>query len=304
MKIVKETKCYNYKTLTNDLRYLQFEYPIFEIKSIGKTILGKNIFCVTLGKGPKKIMINASHHANEWITTLILMMFMENYMSLYTKKENRKGYQIAELWERASLYLVPMVNPDGVDLVLGDKTTQNEPSYQSIWKPYQDQLNRWKANLRGVDLNLNYPAGWDMARKNKGKKGVIKPGPRDYVGPNPLSELETRAMCRLTMLHRFDMTISLHSQGEEIYWNYHGYQNQRAYEIGKLFEKVSGYQLTTPAATSSFAGYKDWFIQEYHKPGYTIEMGKGEEEISLPLSQAKQIYEQVEEIFWVALAEV
>ena len=39
---------------------------------------------------------------------------------------------------------------------------------------------------------------------------------------------------------------------------------------------------------SSFAGYKDWFIQEFNKPGYTIEAGIGENPIQM---------EQFEEIW-------
>ena len=41
---------------------------------------------------------------------------------------------------------------------------------------------------------------------------------------------------------------------------------------------------------SSFAGYKDWFIQEYNRPGYTIEAGLGEN--PLPISQFDNIYEK------------
>ena len=99
------------------------------------------------------------------------------------------------------------------------------------------------------------------------------------------------------------MTISLHSQGEEIYWNYLNKKIDRAYEIGKKMEKVSGYKLTEPSFYSSFAGYKDWFIQEYNKPGYTIEIGKGEEGKSLPLNMAEKIYNDIEEIFLVAIEE-
>ena len=39
---------------------------------------------------------------------------------------------------------------------------------------------------------------------------------------------------------------------------------------------------------SSFAGYKDWFIQTYDSPGYTIEAGLGTN--PLPISQFNEIY--------------
>ena len=183
--------------------------------------------------------------------------------------------------------------------------------YQEIPIKYNDytiekyikEIECWKSNIRGVDLNLNYPAGWQNAVKNKAKKGITMPGPRDYPGPNPLSEIETKNMVNFTKLFNFDMTISLHSQGKEIYWNYLNYKIDNAYEIGKKFEKVSGYLLTKPDYYSSFAGYKDWFIENFRKPGYTIEIGKGEEGRPLPLENADKIYEEVEEILLKAIEE-
>ena len=83
---------------------------------------------------------------------------------------------------------------------------------------------------------------------NKIKKGIEKPGPRDYPGPNAISEIETKNMIEFTKLINFDMTISLHSQGKEIYWNYLNYKIKNAYEIGKKFEKVSRYLLIGPLA--------------------------------------------------------
>ena len=301
--IVKTNKNYCYEILKNDLQFLKYIYPFFKIGSIGISTNGEEIFYIKLGEGNKKLFINASHHANEWITSLITMMFVEKYLYLYKYEENYKGYDIRNLWNNVSLYIVPMVNPDGVNLCLKDKKIIYNNYYKEIWGDYINEIENWKANIRGVDLNLNYPAGWYQALKIKTKKGIIKPGPRDYVGPNAISEIETKNMIKFTDLIRFDMTISLHSQGKEIYWSYLNYKFQKAYEIGKKMERVTGYVLTQPNFYSSFAGYKDWFIEKYKKIGYTIEIGKGEEGKSLPLNDAQKIYKEIEEIFLVALQE-
>ena len=302
-KIIKINKNYNYNILKNDLVFLNYEYPFFEINNIGKSTLGENILYIKLGSGNKKLFINASHHACEWITSLVTMMFIEKYLFLYKYGQNYKGYDIKELWNNVSLYIVPMVNPDGVNLSLKNKKIINNNLYKDIWKNYENNLYIWKSNIRGVDLNLNYPAGWNQAVKNKLKKGINKPGPRDYPGPNAVSEIETKNMINFTELNRFDMTISLHSQGQEIYWNYLNYKIEKAYEIGKKFEKVSNYLLTKPSYFSSFAGYKDWFIEKYRKPGYTIEIGKGEEGKPLKLEKAEEIYSEIEEIYFCAIEE-
>ena len=62
-----------------------------------------------------------------------------------------------------------------------------------------------------------------------------------------------------------------------------------SFEIGQKFEIASGYRLAETPYNSSFAGFKDWFIQNYNRPGYTIEAGLGEN--PLPISQFDEIYQ-------------
>lgn len=303
-KIIKKNENYTYKRLKKDIDFLLYEFQginHFEVRTIGKSFLGNDIPYLKIGEGNKKIMINASHHANEWITSLIGMSFFEKLLNYRREKETYKSYDVEELLRKSTLFLVPMVNPDGVDFVLDEKYLFSFEEYIGLLLKNQRRRNRWKANIRGVDLNLNYPANWDKAQKIKRKKGIFSPNYRDYVGPNPLSEVETQHMVSFTKQFQFDLTISLHSQGEEIYWDDQKGKIKEAYEIGKLFEKISGYQLTKPQVNSSYAGYKDWYIQEFSKPGYTIEVGKGEPEVSLPIYQVDEILDRIEEIFLISM---
>ena len=89
-------------------------------------------------------------------------------------------------------------------------------------------------------------------------------------------------------MHSFDLVVAYHTQGQEIYWNFQNINPPNGFEIGQNFANLSGYSLTNVAFNSSFAGYKDWFIQKYNKPGYTIEAGLGKN--PLPLSQFDEIY--------------
>ena len=84
------------------------------------------------------------------------------------------------------------------------------------------------------------------------------------------------------------MVIAYHTQGKEIYWTFQNYETSNARRIGEIFASVSGYTLTSPDFNSSFAGYKDWFLQTYKKPGYTIEAGFGNN--PLPITQFNEIY--------------
>lgn len=150
--IIKKNNFYNYDRLKNDLYFLNYEYKLLEIKSIGYSTLGEKIFYIKIGKGERKLFINAAHHANEWMTSLIIMIFIEKYLKLYNNKEIYKGYNIEELWKKVSLYIVPMVNPDGVNLCLGDKKILINNRYKEIWNKNIKNMDKWKANIRGESL--------------------------------------------------------------------------------------------------------------------------------------------------------
>jgi g-D-glutamyl-meso-diaminopimelate peptidase len=139
-----------------------------------------------------------------------------------------------------------------------------------------------------VDLNLQFPAGWEEARRIKFAQGFTSPAPRDFVGYGPLTEPESLALYNFTLEHDFNLILAYHTQGKEIYWQFQDYAPQEAYYIGQELAKVSGYTLANVPYESSFAGYKDWFVQQYRRLGYTIEAGIGES--PLPLSQFNQIY--------------
>ena len=146
----------------------------------------------------------------------------------------------------------------------------------------------WKANINGVDLNLQFPAGWEEARRIKFAQGFTTPAPRDFVGFGPLTEPEALALYNFTLENTFQLILAYHTQGKEIYWQFQNYASQNAEEIGNTFAQVSGYSLADVPYNSSFAGYKDWFLQQFRKPGYTIEAGLGQN--PLPISQFNEIY--------------
>lgn len=124
-----------------------------------------------------------------------------------------------------------------------------------------------------MDLNLQFPAGWEQAKQIKFEQGFTSPAPRDFVGFGPLTEPEALAIYNFTLEHEFSLILSYHSQGEVIFWQFQDYRPQRSFFIGSQFSNISGYSLEDTPYNSSFAGFKDWFIQNYNRPGYTIEAG-------------------------------
>lgn len=285
--IVDTSSEYGYAELIEDLSELQQSYPFVEVTNIGQSVLGKDILAVRIGTGANEIHYNGSFHANEWITTPLLMKFIEDYAQAYSTNNNLRGTNMRKLYEMTSLWIVPMVNPDGVELVQEGITPQH-PYYEQLleWNYGSFNFNQWKGNIRGVDLNDQFPANWDIERARRSPEG---PAPRDYVGLAPLSEPEAQSMADFTRIHDFQMVIAFHTQGEVIFWNYRDLEPPYAEDIANRLGSVSFYQPIK--LTGSDAGYKDWFIQEFRRPGFTVEAGRGSN--PLPISDFSAIYDHV-----------
>ena len=272
------------------LEALGAAYPFLQTELLARTAFGRPITGASLGRGDRRVLYSAAHHANEWLTTTVLLKFLEDYAQALETDGTIGGVSARELYETATIFLVPMVDPDGVDLVTGAVTEDERAQAESLAEFYPNIPfpDGWKANLSGVDLNLQYPAGWLTAREIKFAQGYTRPGPRDFVGRFPLSQPEAQALADYTQRIDPELVIAWHSQGEVIYWQYGGIEVPGAREIAERFADVSGYRLEDTPYNSSFAGYKDWFIQTYRRPGFTIEVGTGEN--PLPLSQFEEIY--------------
>lgn len=283
---------YTYDVLTRNIQGLKARYPFLEVTNSGTSVLGRTLYTLRLGRGENQVFYNASHHALEWITSPVLMKFAEDYLSAYAFGRQIGGIDPAALWQRSSVYLMPMVNPDGVDLVLSGLSRSN-PFYTDLirWNNGSaDFSGGWQANNRGVDLNHNYDAAWQQSKEAEAALGITGPGPTRYSGPYPVSEPETRAVVRFTQNHNFRLVLAYHSQGRVIYWNFMNMAPPEARAIGESLSRISGYALEEAAGVASYAGYKDWFTQEYRRPGYTVEVGEGVN--PLPISQFEAIYRE------------
>lgn len=215
-----------------------------EKQIIGKSYLGKNIYCFKVGKGNPILICQYAIHAREYITALLCLKHIKRL-----KKHKKTG----------TVYFIPTMNPDGIAIAL----TKN-PLY--------------KANARGVDLNVNFDARW-----GKGAKNVFTAGQENYVGKSPFSEIESRLLRDFTIKIKPNATISYHSKGEEIYYEFFQPKNTKArdYGLAKVVSNCTGYQIkSTP---NSCGGYKDWCIEKLKIPALTIEVGS--DKLSHPITK-------------------
>lgn len=262
--------CYAYGSLEKDLKYLKNKFPDLCVFSIGRSILGRDIYALKLGHGARRIFYSGAYHGMESLTARVLVRFVGELSYMLTADKT------PDLLDGTALYIVPMVNPDGVEIAgSGEK---------------------WQANARGVDINHNFDALWELSKKTEEKYGVTGPGPTRYGGEYPESEPETKAIADFTRENRFDTVIALHSQGEVIYYDFCGYVPDGTKELLNRFEAVSRYKRDEALGIAAYGGYKDWFIRKFKKPGFTIEVGLGKN--PLPLSEFDEIYAGVREILF------
>ncbi|RUT41487.1 LysM peptidoglycan-binding domain-containing protein [Paenibacillus anaericanus] len=283
--MVHTSRPYDYGDMLEDLNTLAEVYPFIRIQSIGTSVMGKELPEIRIGIGSKQVHANASFHANEWITTPVLIRFLNEYLLALTNNGSIRGLVMNPLYESTMLSLVPMVDPDGVDLVVNGLPSE-EPYRSDVLaiNGESSDFSGWKANIRGVDLNNQFPALWER----QAEIGPQAPAPRDYPGTAPLTEPESQAMANLTWNSNFSRVLAFHTQGRVIYWGFEGLQPPESEVIVNEFARVSGYEPIE--YVESWAGFKDWFIQDWRRPGFTIEVGQGTN--PLPLSQFEQIYQE------------
>ncbi|WP_053104174.1 M14 family metallopeptidase [Bacillus sp. FJAT-27231] len=281
---------YSYEQMTADLKKFVQWYPgIASLEVIGKSVDGRNLYALKLGTGKEEIMINASHHAREHITTNLTMEMIDQYAYAYETNGKIDGYSARQILNRTSIYFVPMVNPDGVALVQkGASSAKNKAAALKI-NGNKTSFAAWKANVRGVDLNRQYPAKWPTICCNPGK-----PSPQNYKGPKPLSEPEAKALYDFTLNHHFKTTVSYHSSGQIVFWHFGqtGALKTRDYNLAVKVNKKTGYRLVSPQPNPSGGGYKDWFVQSQKKPGFTIEVAPYVGNGPVPISYFSSIWKQ------------
>ena len=254
-------------------KFLKKEIKCCEKQIIGKSVLGRNIYSIVFDFGSEyNVIIQASIHAREHITTDLVVEFI---------KDVSKNYDFYKGIGTPNLVFVPMANPDGVMISChGLKSVRDNQIKEKLKKINikNDDFALFKANANAVDLNNNFDAKWGT-----GKENVTEPAFHGFIGSYPESEPETQALVKLTEKIKPCFTISFHSKGEEIYWDFfqNSKQRKRDRNIAKLFAKSTGYKIKSTEKTSS-GGYKDWCVQKFKIPSITVEVG--DDNLSHPIS--------------------
>lgn len=245
--------------------FIDLQNIIIDIKNIanfkliiGKSVKNKPIFAFHFGKFEKpQVLLTSSTHAREYVSTAVGF-------------EMIKAYNFDEF----GIWFVPVVNPDGVEIVL------------------EGNQKMFKANANLVDINVNFDANW-----GQGEKNVFQPHFENYVGPRPESEIETRTLTNFTRRLRPHLVLNLHTKGEVIYFGdfLKGKNKGKDRQIANMISQYFGF---FPIKTSgSFGGFSDWCEMKQNIPSLTIELGNDNLSHPIPLSEANSLSKKIKNIF-------
>ncbi len=274
-------------------------YPQLHLHSIGKSVLKRDICALSVGNVEKgATLFVGGTHGQEWLTVSLLLLFLDDLLSSIQSGEPLEEIDFSLALQKRGLIIVPALNPDGIEIALyGPKSAKWRKN--CVQKILARSELTWQANARGVDLNHNFDAGFPILQKLEREAGFCGPSPRRYGGKHPLSEPESRAIVKYVRKNNISRLYAFHSQGEEIFYEYDSIPVPQGEEIAQTLSKLSGYDLVENAGLYSHGGLKDWFIKEFRRPGFTIEIGKGEN--PLPLSDLDSIYRKIRRMMAAAV---
>lgn len=234
-------KNYGFSELEKDLEKLRGKT---EVSVIGSSALGRELFLLKIGSGRKKKLILASIHGREQVTSLFVMKSLS---------------QLEKVPEDTSLFIVPMANPDGVEISLGRDVPLVMP------KDFKPCL--FKNNANNINLNANFP--YCFEKVPKWRQG----------GEAPACEKETQAIISLCEKEKFSSCLSLHVRGNCIFFRDWGNaQVEHDFALAKSISHKCGFDLVAPTqkAEDYSGGFENWFRYRFCRPALCIELVKDE----------------------------
>ena len=270
-------------------------FPFLSYRCLGHSILGREIPLLFLGRGKSKVLYVGAHHGSEWLSSGLLLRFAEELCIAASGAQKVFGIHIPYMLENRMLCFVPMLNPDGVAIAQGETTEGDLLAERRLHMNPSGDFTHWQANARGVDLNHNYDAGFEEYKKIEVENGICGGAPTRYSGEYPESEPETEALCGFIRTAAPRLLLTLHTQGEEIYYAASaGVPGSRA--TAARLAALSGYRVAEAEGPAAYGGLADWAAASLGIPSFTLECGRGEN--PLPPSDMPLIYAGLRRLFF------
>ena len=289
----------DYKGMAEELISLSKRHEFVKLSYIGTSLMGRPIPMITLGddNARRSVLYVSTHHATENICTSVMMDFIDEYASLYSSGRSIYGINLKVLNKMRKIYIVPMLNPDGVEYRLNGIEKNNPLRDRVIGYNGGEDFTLWSSNARGVDLNHNYDAYFDEYKQLERERDIF-PGKGRYSGECAESEPEVYSLANFIRYNASELMgiLTFHTQGEEIYYKSRGKEAPHSSFLASVIGRLTGYCVSEAEGTASYGGLTDWFVKEFKKPSFTLECGKGVNPIDI--SSEGAIFYTVRELLY------
>lgn len=288
----------DHASMSDVLCHLSEQYSCIGFGTLGTSILGRDIPLLSLGHGARCILYVGAHHGMEWITSTLLLRFLEDFCMAERTGHPLYRLNLSEFCNTHTLYIVPMLNPDGIEYQIHGVLTEN-PLYQRLlaMNHGSEDFSHWQANARGVDLNHNYDAGFAEYKQFEISNGILGGAPGRFSGDSPESEPEVAYLCNFIRFCKgLRAVLTLHTQGEEIFYQSGGMTPKDSVTVAKKISLLSGYRLSEATGSAAYGGLSDWCIQKQALPCFTLECGKGKN--PLPVKDFFPVYASLKELLF------
>ena len=279
-----QSSLYTYGEFQRDMAALQKNAgAALRVDEIGQTVDGNKLYDFRVGNpsAERHLLVFGGIHAREYITAQLVMRQLVQLLSDQSTNGSYENMAVRELLSNTEIHFIPMANPDGIGISqLGLEGLRTEAVRETVRQIAskdgkaltESYLRQWKSNANGVDLNRNFDALWESYNDHLGHASADH-----YKGTAPECELESKALADLTRQFQFDATLSYHTQGEVIYWNFgqEGELKDMSLLLANRVSELTGYRLDGNFQALDTAGYKDWAISKMGIPSLTIEAGHG-----------------------------
>lgn len=286
IQLVDGSKTIPYDEVASKLKLVSLMYPsLTKLMEIGKSVEGRPLYSLKVGTGKKEVLMDASFHGREHMTTNVLMEMIDTYLKAYVNGTKFENYDVKKILSEVSIVFVPMVNPDGVTLAQGGKVKTSMTKLKAMNNNSND-FKRWKANINGVDLNRQFNVNWHLIK-------TTKPSFKEYKGKAPNTQPEALAIKRLIDRGNHLAYISYHSSGQIIYWSQTKTNFSRTKKLVKAVSLITDYKMMPVTKKNEpIAASEDYFTKVKDRPAMTVEIAPFAGEAPVPLISWHNVWKQ------------
>lgn len=239
---------------------------------MGRSILGRDIPMISLGKGKRTVLYVGGICGTHSGTVELLLRFIQDYLRQYERRATVYEYPMSYLFEERRVLILPMLNPDGIEYALHGVGGENPLAGRVERMLDGGQASAWQANARGVDLEHNFDAGFRQYKKQENALGITGGSPCGYGGEFPESEPETAAICRF-LRHRRDEikgVMTLHLGDGRIRCCCGDHLTAKCMAAGRVLSRMTGYAMTRPEEVLPEGGLADWCVANLSRPAFAL----------------------------------